>query len=111
MDTQREIENRIDDTMASLDHIRRASAPPFLYTRVQALLAEEEKHFGFILLQWLMRPAVAYLLTLLILLLNLWVIWDASSPESSAGQAYAVEYGITPSQDDLIYALNPEEHP
>lgn len=110
MVTPSHFEKRIDEAMSSVDRVRRAPAPDFLYTRVMAALNARDNSPASVVFQWILRPSVAYALVLLILLLNLWVVLDASAPAKN-DQLYVGEYGMHVPQEELIYTLNPEEQP
>ena len=80
-----EIDKRIEETLESLNGIRRAEANPFLYTRIQARL----KQPGSVLEQVVMfsgRPAFAFLVLLIVLVTNLTVMLKGNEDTSTAKQ-------------------------
>lgn len=110
MPNQQDISKQVDATMDSLENVRRAAAPPFLYTRIKATLDASEKRSANLLLQWLTRPVVAYAIALLVLFFNLWVLWESRQP-TTIEQPYASEYGGTLSPDETLYSFTSEENP
>jgi hypothetical protein len=85
MSEKHEIDKRIEETMESLNGIRRAEANPFLYTRVQARLNQSRS----VLEQVVMfagRPAFAFLVMLIVLATNLTVMLKGAADTSTAKQ-------------------------
>ena len=60
---------KIDEALNSLDGMKRAQAPAFLYTRVQAR-AEKEFDQGGPLGRWLTKPVLALSIAAIILIIN-----------------------------------------
>lgn len=90
---------RIDQVMNSLDGISRATAPTHLYTRIMGRLTAEESRW-MLLAKFLSRPFVAVAMSLLLLLVNGWFIYQSQllKPDESTDQisALAVEYHLDP---------------
>ncbi|MFT4024704.1 MAG: hypothetical protein QM664_13080, partial [Flavihumibacter sp.] len=59
MDNQSPLNNRINEILGSFEGMQRAAAPPHLYTRIKASLAEPEP-FWARLGRILSKPAIAY---------------------------------------------------
>jgi hypothetical protein len=60
--------DRIDAVLSSLDHVQRATAPSFFYTRLRARMERENN--GGPVVRLLARPALALSLAAIILLVN-----------------------------------------
>ena len=63
----------IDETLNSLDSIKRAQAPAFFYTRLKARLERELENGGPIT-RWLTRPALTLSIGVIVLVMNITVI-------------------------------------
>jgi hypothetical protein len=75
MQKGKHINKRVEETLDSLDGIKRASPQPFFYTRVRSLLEKAEKSFwektGF----FLARPAIAIAIVFITLLINAFFVF------------------------------------
>lgn len=56
MKNEQDIQRRVEETLAALDGLQRAEAPPFLYTKLQARLSKSPVRFP-----RLFKPALAAL--------------------------------------------------
>jgi len=101
------LEQQIDRAMNSLDGIQRASANPFLYTRVKAAIDEQNgtwaKFAGLF-----NRPAYAFTMAALFIGLNVWVAVNRPAQEpatvvnNDGEQAIAAEFAtVNYSMSDL----------
>ena len=98
MKEKKDIESRIEETLNSLEGIRRAEANPFLYTRIQARLDRSRGVFEKIALI-AGKPVFAVLLLLIVVGSNLVVMWKGSADASAVKQeqtqfAVADEYHL-----------------
>lgn len=75
MPKSKNISKQIEESLESLEGIKRASAGPFFYTRVRSLLERSEKSFwektGF----FLARPAIALAIVFITLLANAFFVF------------------------------------
>lgn len=113
MKKEENIEKKVAETLASIDHMKRATANPFLFTRIMARLKEDQKGFWMRSLDFLNRPAIAIAAVLFILLMNLLVFFQSTEsitttvPEDD--QLFAKEYNYTTSTADSFYLVNDEQ--
>lgn len=98
MDNQTPLNNRIDEILDSLQGMQRATASPHLYTRIKPALVKPEP-FWIQLARFVSRPAIAYSLSAVLVLVNIWFI--LSSPPVKAEianeqlSALAAEYHLS----------------
>ncbi len=84
MKQQSDIEQRVDDSLNSLDGIQRATPQPWLFTRVKGrLLRSEEKTAWESIGSFLSKPAVAIAGLLLIMGLNGVLLFNQESGAST----------------------------
>jgi hypothetical protein len=111
-DMRKEGTNNIEQILESLDGVERASAPDFFYTRLLARMQNETfepKRTAF-----LPRPALAFTAMLVILLVNIFVVFqnrgnntETSNTDTDSVQMLASEYSI--SDPGNVYELNIEK--
>lgn len=116
MNNKAQIQNRVEETLASLDRVERASANPFLYTRIKARLEAEEHSVWQVAASWLTRPAVVVGALLVVLFMNAWVFLPGgTTPETAtvqdADQQLAREYTLVATSDETLYSITNEEQP
>ncbi|HOA37095.1 MAG TPA: hypothetical protein PLQ65_07120 [Flavihumibacter sp.] len=83
MENQSPLNNRVDEILNSFEGMQSASASPHLYTRIRAALTEEDS-LWVRLGRFLSTPAVALMVSLLLILINVWFI--LLSPAANADQ-------------------------
>ena len=98
MQEKNDIGRKIEETLNSLDGIRRAEANPFLFTRIQARL-EQRRNGLEKLAQFVGKPAFAFLVLAVVLVTNLVVMVKGSADTSAVKQeqtqfAVADEYHL-----------------
>ena len=98
MSEKHEIDKRVEETLNSLDGLRRAEANPFLYTRIQARISQSRSGFERIV-SLAGKPAFAILVLVIVLATNLMVVLKGSSESSTVKQeqtqlAVADEYDL-----------------
>lgn len=102
MEDKNNINNEIESTLNSLDHIGRAEVSPYFYTRLEAKLQQRKLSvFDSFLQQLLNRPAVAVSMLTVFLVLNIIAIKGVSSAENASPtrsasplQNFATEYNM-----------------
>jgi len=105
------LHNEIERTLQSLDGVKRAEANPFLFTRLKAKMQKDtnvwERTFSFI-----SRPAVALAIVILVMAINAWALWGASTNENATvenGNAsiseIANEYNLVASVSNYDYEI------
>lgn len=93
----------IDETMASLDGVQRASAPPFLMTRLRAGLAKAPVQSAWeSLYAFVSRPAIAFAGISLIVALNFLIIQHKQKSQDRDMVNTATEQVDVASQYNLI---------
>ena len=102
MKDDRYIQEQVDKTMQSLDQVGRATANPFLYTRVQARLNALknpwERALGII-----SQPVVAIAMVIVVLLANAWIVYQGSGENDPATSVTAT---TTEEADSYGLAVN-----
>ena len=99
MKNKQYIQKEVDETLSSVDGIQRATANPFLFTRIKEKLAVKEKGIWGIAASIITRPAFAIVAFVLIVLINL-AIFFKNQPESvqtatqDDEQLFASEYNL-----------------
>lgn len=112
MRNRHHIEQEVDKTLNSLDGIQRATANPYLFTRIKAGMQKEEgKGFWSMATGFISRPVVAIATILLIVLVNLAVFFQAKpvaipAPQQDGEQLFASEYNLSGS---TIYDVTVEQ--
>ncbi|OQP51359.1 hypothetical protein A4H97_27685 [Niastella yeongjuensis] len=91
-------DSRIDAVLNSLDGVRQAKAPDFLYTRLQGRM-EREFDQGGPLGRWLTKPVLALTIAAIILIANATTVlkmWEQNTSTTNvnneSGQIVAAEY-------------------
>jgi hypothetical protein len=103
------IENKVEQALASIDGITRAKSNPFLYTRVMSSLKDNDRR------EWgvFNRPVIAFATVLLIILMNSLVFFQSSySPPAAAQedeQIFVKEYNYPQTTADRFYSENEEQ--
>jgi hypothetical protein len=67
------INKKVDEVMHSIDHIKRATPRPFLFTRLEAAMLNEKSIWGR-LSSFMARPVVAFACICFVIVLNTMVI-------------------------------------
>src|SRR5258705_5637179 len=75
------INQRVEETLDSLDGIQRASAGPFFYTRLKAKLEQGEKSAWETISSFISRPAMVFATICVVLLLNVVILFRKQSTE------------------------------
>lgn len=113
MKTSGNIENKVEKTLTSLDHAQRASANPFLYTRIMASLNADEESAWAVAFRFVSRPVIAFATVLAIILINSLVLYEsletAQIPVQEEDQVFASEYNFSASTADGFYTVNEEQ--
>ncbi len=111
MKKEENIEKKVAETLTSIDHTKRATANPFLFTRIMARLKEDQKSFWMRSLDFLNRPAIAIAAVLLILLMNSFAFFQPTEAVTvqEDDQLFATEYNLVSSTADGFYQVNDEQ--
>ena len=105
------IHDKVEQTLASIDHIGRAKSNPFLYTRIMTSLTEDEKRDRTIF----NRPVIALASVLFIILMNSIVFFQNSEsptvavPSQEDEQIFAKEYNYPLTTADRLYSTNDDQ--
>ena len=105
-----DIEKRVEETLNSLDGMRRAEANPFLYTRIQARLQQSRSGLERLILM-AGKPAFAFLVLVIVVATNIMVMLKGTAEASAVKQeqtqfAVADEYHLN--ESTLYEYENPE---
>lgn len=114
MKSLKNIEEKVAETMASLDGTTRAAANPFLYTRVLAALKAEEMSFWARTAGFMTRPVVAFATVIVIILMNSLIFFNNPDSRSNVisqddDQVLSGEYTVSAFSEDNLYTLNDEQ--
>ncbi|HEV8508556.1 MAG TPA: hypothetical protein VGQ53_24340 [Chitinophagaceae bacterium] len=111
MSNKNRIHEEAEKTLNSLEGIQRATANPYLFTRIKARLEKEEKSFWGRALTVISRPSVAVPAIVLTILINTAIFFEfkpdkVQTPQDEE-QAFASEYNLS---DNTIYesTIEPE---
>jgi hypothetical protein len=111
MKNKQQIQEEVDKTLESLDSLQKATANPYLFTRIKARLEREEKSFWSRSITFISRPAVAIMAILLATTINAIVFFESRTETvqttQEGEQLFASEYNLT---DSTIYdsTIDPE---
>ena len=100
MRNKQKIQQKIEETLNSLDSIKQATANPFLFTRVKARLESEENGFWIRAFSFISKPAIAVSAIVIVILINAAVFLEFS-PETGREasdeneQVFANEYNLS----------------
>lgn len=83
MTTDDHIKQEVEKTLQSLNGIARASANPFLFTRIKAKLQQQENSVWEKIFSFVSRPVVAIALVLVVMAINGWVVFGSSSAKEN----------------------------
>ena len=114
MKTSGNIEKKVEAVLASIDHVQRATANPYLYTRIMASLNAEENNRWAGVLRLITKPVIALAATLLIIMMNSLIFFQPSDSAQIAvqddDQLFAAEYNYsTTTTADGLYIVNEEQ--
>ncbi len=102
---ENQAENWVNQAMESLDGLRRASANPFLYTRILSRVQEANSRWEK-MARFISKPSFAIAATALFLALNMWAIFQksekATPSEAEMEQLFATEYSASNMQYSLV---------
>ena len=111
MNKEKEITGKVADVLSSLEGMKPASPGPFFYTRVQARLHKQGKSVWDHVSLLITRPAVAFTVVCVILLMNMLVFLQQKNVSSTLAdqqeQSYYEEYNNTA---DNFYDFAINEH-
>ena len=101
------IQQEIEQTLQSLDGMKRAEANPFLFTRIKARMDRKRGGWEWIF-SFVSRPAIAIAIVLLVMTVNGWALWGGtgSGETITAGNdasELANEYNIVASVNNYDY--------
>ena len=100
MKNKRQIEQEVEKTLDSLTGIQRATANPYLFTRIRQRMQKKDKSFWEMVSGVITRPAIAIAAILVIIVINLTVFFQSQQgqtpPASQEGeQLFASEYNLS----------------
>jgi len=99
MKNRKRIQEEVDKTLDSLDGMQRASANPYLFTRVKAMLGKEEKNFWGKAIIFISRPSVAVSTIVFAIFITTAIFFESESEKLQAAQeeeqVFASEYNLS----------------
>ena len=103
MQNKEQIQQEVEKTLESLDGIQRATANPYLFTRIKARLQRNPAGFWSRATGFISRPAVAIAAIVLVISINAFVLFQSrpdSNPISTQigqddEQLFASEYNLS----------------
>ena len=115
MTQQEKIQQEIEETLKSLDGVKRAEANPYLFTRIKARMNKRtgawERTFSFV-----SKPLVALAVLALVMAMNGWAFFGTTSneipdnltaeSENAVMPVFANEYQVVASVDNYDYVEN-----
>jgi hypothetical protein len=89
------IEQKIDETLASLKDIERAEPNPFFYTRLKARMENTQAQLP-LQIRWILNPSVIFSTLTLVLALNIVSIINYSKQKDKQEniESFTSEYGL-----------------
>ena len=89
-------ENRVEKALKSFDGMKRADAPAFMIGRVLQRIHEKKNHgFWEKGAQFFLRPAVAFSLVTVVLLLNIYLFSNLTSSSENISSLPGYEYSLS----------------
>ena len=109
MPEKNDIDKRVEETLNSLDGMRRAEANPFLYTRIKARLQQPRSGLERLILL-AGKPAFAFLVLVIVLATNLMVMLKGTA-EASAVKQEQTQFAVADEYHLDVPALYDYENP
>lgn len=81
------IKSKVEETLGSLDNIKRASPKPFFYTRLSAALNRTEQNFWERLSAYIIKPSTVFAGICLIILMNIIAAYTNLNTPAATEQA------------------------
>jgi len=110
MTSKEKIQQEIEQTLQSLDGLKRAEANPFLFTRIQARMNKKSSRWEERAFSFLSRPAIAVAIVVVVMVVNGWALWGNSASGSNETvtadtnvSELANEYNVVASVDNYDY--------
>jgi hypothetical protein len=104
MNNKERIQQEVDKTLNSVEGIQKASANPYLFTRIRARLERHEKSFWSRAITFISRPAIAVATVVVAIFINTAVFFESKSESTQSTtegeQLFANDYNLT---DNTIY--------
>ena len=101
---KQQIQQEVDKTLNSLEGIQRATANPYLFTRIKASLQKEEKSYWTKAFIFISKPAVAVTAVVIAIFINAAVFFESGTKTNQTSQEseqlFASEYNLS---SDSIY--------
>jgi hypothetical protein len=79
MTPQEKIQQQIEQTLQSLDGVKRAQANPFLFTRIKARMNKKANGWEEGIFSFVSKPVIAVAILLLVMAVNGWALWGSNS--------------------------------
>ena len=112
MKNKEQIQREVDKALDSLDGMQRASANPYLFTRIKAALEKEEKNVWSRALSFMSQPSVAFATIIIAIFINAILFFESRSAQPiqslrDGEQLFANDYNLA---DNTIYdsTIEPE---
>jgi Na+/proline symporter len=99
-----EWENKAEETLNSLAGLQRASANPYLFTRIMARIEEQQNKWS-LLANFISRPVIALSVTCFFVAINTWMIVKHPLKSQVAKPVTEVEQTLEPEYANVNYSL------
>jgi hypothetical protein len=99
------IQQEIEQTLKSLDGVKRAGSNAFLFTRIKARMEKRSGAWEWIT-SFVSRPLIAIAIVVLVMAINGWALWDSNSEEivtADNNSELANEYNTVASVNNYDY--------
>ena len=111
MKQKHEIEQQVEESLKSLDHLERAKANPFLYTRVHAKLSMAPRTIWETLTSYLTKPVIAMAMLCMVILTNAAVVYWQSAPEDAVAANDQPQLALTEEYHITVASIYDDETP
>ena len=97
-------EQQAEKALASLDGLQRASANPFLYTRIMARIERQQNKWAKVA-GFISRPVIALSATFLFVVINAWVVINHPLNKQVVKSGQETEQAFEPEYAAMNYSL------
>ena len=109
MTPKEKIQQEIEQTLQSLDGVKRAEANPFLFTRIKARMNKKANGWEEGIFSFVSKPAIAVAILVIVMAVNGWALWGSGTSETITGDGntsfseLANEYNTVASVNNYDY--------
>jgi hypothetical protein len=107
MISKEKIQQEIEQTLQSLDNVKRAEANPFLFTRIKGRMDQKTNGWERAVFSFLSKPAIAIAILMLVMAVNGWALFGSGTsnnlPPDNSTSELANEYNTVASVNNYDY--------